>query len=71
MKRAEFICAGDEPGFQDFDSVQVAALAGADIDPRHELFKDTEHVTGDGGSVTPGADAELPNGGREPAPGEA
>ena len=66
MRRDEFIRAGDEPGFQDFDSVQLAALAGADIAPRHELFEDAGHVSGDGESGVPGADAELPPGRRDP-----
>jgi len=70
MKRDEVIRAGDEPRFQDFDSVPLAALAGAGITSTHEPFEDTDRVAGDGDPVASGADAELPDGCREPTPKE-
>jgi hypothetical protein len=72
MTRDEFIRAGEGTGFQGFDSVLLAALTDADIAPRDEPSDDLELLVGDGDgdSVAPGADDELPDGGREPTPRE-
>lgn len=68
MKRDEFLRAGDDPGYQDFDAVQLAALSGADIAARHELFEDTEHAGGNGDASAPVTDAGAPTADEEPGP---
>jgi hypothetical protein len=68
MKRDEFVRAGDDRTSEDQDAVQLAALSGADIAVRHELFEDTEHVGGNGDGITPTSDASPPPSGTGPTP---